>query len=269
MTTNIHPTACISPSATIAEGVEIGASVVVGDHSSVGAGTRIMANAVVGPWTKIGENNTIHYGAIVGHDPQDFGYKGEESWTIIGNGNIIREHATIHRGNRPGTQTVIGDNNLFMVNSHVGHNCVLGNNIILVNGVLLAGHVEVEDRVIISGNSVVHQFIRIGKFAMMRGLSRTSRDVPPFCIMDDTHTVKALNLVGLRRNGFDQARIRALKNAFKLLFLSGLNMQNALAEAERTLTITEDVRYLLDFIKSAKRGVCFGRGLIVDVEEKE
>ncbi|ABB32786.1 acyl-(acyl-carrier-protein)--UDP-N-acetylglucosamine O-acyltransferase [Geobacter metallireducens RCH3] len=269
MTTSIHPSAQISPSATIADGVEIGANVIVGDHSSIGAGTKVMANAVIGPWTKIGENNTIHYGAIVGHDPQDFGYKGEESWTIIGNGNIIREGATIHRGNRPGTNTVVGDNNFFMVNSHVGHNCVLGNNIILVNGVLLAGHVVVEDRAIVSGNCVVHQFCRIGKFAMMRGLSRTSRDVPPFCIMDDTHTVKALNLVGLRRNGFDQARIRAIKNAFKLLFLSGLNMQNALAEAERTLTITDDVRYLLDFIKSAKRGVCFGHGVIVDVEEKD
>jgi len=269
MTTSIHPTAQISPTATIADGVEIGANVIVGDHSTIGAGTRVMANAIIGPWTSIGENNVIHYGAIVGHDPQDIGYKGEESWTFVGSGNVIREGATIHRGNRPGTKTVIGDNNLFMVNSHVGHNCVLGNNIILVNGVLLAGHVVVEDRVIISGNCVVHQFCRVGKFAMMRGLSRTSRDVPPFCIMDDTHTVKALNLVGLRRNGFDQARIRAIKNAFKLLFLSGLNMQNALAEGERTLTITDDVRYLLDFIKSAKRGVCFGRGAIVDMEEKD
>lgn len=269
MITNIHPTAHISPSATIADGVEIGPNVIVGDHSSIGAGTRVMANAVIGPWTQIGENNVIHYGAIVGHDPQDFGYKGEESWTIIGNGNVIREYATIHRGNRPGTKTVVGDNNMLMANAHVAHNCVLGNNIILVNSAMLAGHVEVEDRAIISGNCVVHQFCRIGKFAMMRGLSRSSRDVPPFCIVDDTHTVKALNLVGLKRNGFDQARIRAIKNAFKLLFLSGLNMQNALAEAERSLHITDDVRYLIDFIKSAKRGVCFGRGQIVDVEDEE
>ncbi len=269
MTTSIHPTAQISPSAIIADGVEIGANVIVGDHSSIGAGTKVMANAVIGPWTSIGENNVIHFGAIVGHEPQDFGYKGEESWTFVGNGNIIREYATIHRGNRPGTKTVVGDNNLLMVSSHVGHNCVLGNNIILVNGVLLAGHVTVDDRAILSGNCAVHQFCRIGKFSMMRGMSRATRDVPPFCINDDTNTVRALNIVGLRRNGFDQARIRAIKNAFKLLFLSGLNMQNALAEAERTLNVTEDVRYLLDFIKSAKRGVCFGRGVIVDVEEKE
>lgn len=265
----IDPTARISSTATIAPDAEIGPNVTIGDHARIGSGTTIMANAVVGPWTTVGENNTIHFGAIVGHDPQDFGYKGEESYTIVGNGNIIREYATVHRGNRPGTKTVIGDNNFLMVQSHVAHNCEVGNNIILAGGALLAGHVVVEDRAIISGNCVVHQFVRIGRFAMMRGLSRTSRDVPPFCIMDDTHTVKALNLVGLRRNGFDQARIRALKNAFKLLFLAGLNMQNALAEAERTLHLTDDVRELLDFIKGAKRGVCFGRGVIVDVEDKE
>ena len=262
----IHPTAHINPTATIADDAEIGPNVTVGAHCSIGSGTRIMANAVIGDWTTIGKNNVIHFGAIVGHDPQDFGYKGEESYTVVGDGNIIREYATIHRGNRPGTSTIIGDQNFFMVQSHVAHNCTVGNNTILAGGSLLAGHVTLEDRAIISGNCVVHQFCRVGKFAMMRGLSRTSRDVPPFCIMDETHTVKAINLVGLRRNGFDQARIRAVKNAYKLLFMSGLNMQNALVEAERALTVTEDVRYLLDFIKGSKRGVCFGKGSIVDFE---
>jgi UDP-N-acetylglucosamine acyltransferase len=151
-----------------------------------------------------------------------------------------------------------------MIQSHVAHNCILGDNIIVAGGALLAGHVEVEDRAIISGNCVVHQFCRIGKFAMMRGLSRTSRDVPPFCIMDETHTVKTLNLVGLRRNGFDAQRVRALKNALKFLFLSGLNMKSALERAESELTITDDVRYLLDYIRNSKRGVCFGKGMFVD-----
>lgn len=256
----IDPTARISPSAVIADDAEIGPNVIVGDHSTVGSGTRIMANAVVGPWTTIGRNNTIHYGAIVGHDPQDFGYNGEECYAVIGDGNIIREYATIHRGNRAGTTTTVGNGNFFMVQSHVAHNCVVGDNIILAGGSLLAGHVTVEDRVIVSGNCVVHQFCRIGTFAMMRGLSRTSRDVPPFCIMDETHTVKSLNLVGLRRNGFDQKRVRAIKNAFGILFRSGLNMPNAVARVEEELEITADVRYLLDFIKGSKRGVCFGSG---------
>ena len=256
----IDPTARISESALVADDAEIGPNVIVGDHSSIGGGTKIMANAVIGPWTTIGRNNIIHYGAIVGHDPQDLGYKGEETYLQVGDGNVIREYATIHRGNRQGTATDIGNENYFMIQSHVAHNCVIGNNIILAGGSLLAGHVIVEDRVLISGNCVVHQFCRVGKFAMMRGLSRTSRDVPPFCIMDETHTVKTLNLVGLRRSGFEAARVRAIKKAFVILFRSGPNMRANLEKAEAELEITEDVRYLLDFIKESKRGVCFGKG---------
>ncbi len=259
----IDSTARISATAVIAPDAEIGPNVIVGDHSSVGSGTRVMANAVIGPWTTVGCNNTIHYGAIVGHDPQDFGYHGDESYLEVGTGNIIREYATIHRGNRAGTKTVVGNENFLMIQSHVAHNCILGNNIIVAGGALLAGHVEVADRAIISGNCVVHQFCRIGGFAMMRGLSRTSRDVPPFCIMDETHTVKTLNLVGLRRNGFDQKRVRAIKNAFFVLFRSGLNMPNAVAKVEAELEVTDDVRHLLDFIKASKRGVCFGKGQAV------
>ncbi len=256
----IDPTARISNTAEIADDAVIGPNVIVGDHSVVGSGTKIMANAVIGPWTTIGRDNVIHYGAIVGHDPQDFGYKGEESHLKIGNGNVFREYTTIHRGNREGTSTVIGDENYFMVQSHVAHNCEVGNNIILAGGSLLAGHVIAEDKALISGNCVVHQFCRIGKFAMMRGLSRTSRDVPPFCIMDETHTVKTLNLVGLRRNGFGVARVRAIKNAFVVLFRGGPNMRANVEKVEAELEITEDVRYLVDFIKNSKRGVCFGKG---------
>lgn len=261
----IHPTAHISPTAQIAEDADIGPNVIVGDRSVVGAGTRIMANAVIGPWTTIGSNNTIHFGAIVGHDPQDIGYAGEESYAVIGNGNIIREYATIHRGNRAGTTTTIGDGNFIMIQSHVAHNCELGNSIVLAGGALLAGHVSVEDRAIISGNCVVHQFCRIGRLSMMRGLSRTSRDVPPFCIMDETHTVKSLNLIGLRRNGMDAKRVRALKNAFLILFRGGLNMQNAVEQVETEIELTDELRELIDFIKSSKRGVCFGEG--TDVSE--
>lgn len=256
----IDPTARISSTAIIEEGVEIGPNVIVGDHSRIGSGTKVMANAVIGPWTTLGRNNVIHYGAIVGHDPQDFGFRGEESFVAMGDGNVVREYATIHRGNRPGTTTVIGDNNFFMIQSHVAHNCKIGNNIILAGGSLLAGHVEVEDRAIISGNCVVHQFCRIGKFAMMRGLSRTSRDIPPFIIMDETHTAKAINLIGLRRNGFDNPRIRAIKNAFKILFRSGFNMNQAMEKVRAECTVTDDVKYLLDFITLSKRGVCVGKG---------
>src|ERR1035437_5721258 len=259
----IDPTARINPTASIADDAEIGPSVTVGARAVIGSGTKVMANAVVGPWTTIGRNNTIHFGAVVGHDPQDFSYNGEESYAVIGDGNIIREYATIHRGNRVGTTTVIGNGNFLMIQSHVAHNCELGNNVLLAGGALLAGHVIMEDRAIISGNCVVHQFCRIGRYAMMRGLSRTSRDVPPFCIMDETHTVKSLNLIGLRRNGFDAKRVRALKNAFLILFRSGLNMQNALEQVDAELEITDDVREMLDFIRNSKRGVCLDRKSVV------
>jgi len=260
----IHPTAHISPTARIADDAEIGPNVIVGERSTIGSGTIVMANAVIGPWTTIGNGNKIHYGAIVGHDPQDIGFNGEESYAVIGNGNIIREYATIHRGNRPGTTTVLGNNNFIMIQAHVAHNCELGDNIVLAGGALLAGHVNVADCAIISGNCVVHQFCRIGRLAMMRGLSRTSRDVPPFCIMDETHTVKSLNLIGLRRNGFDAKKVRALKNAYLILFRGGLNMQNAIEQVEGEVDLTDDVQELLDFIRSSKRGVCFGEGTAVD-----
>jgi len=255
----IDATARISPSAEIEKDVTIGPNVLVGEHSKIGSGTVVMANAVIGPWTTVGRNNSIHYGAIVGHDPQDIGYNGEESHLIVGDGNIFREYVTVHRGNRPGSATAIGNANYFMVQSHVAHNCSVGNHIILAGGALLAGHVTVDDRAIISGNCVVHQFCRVGTFSMMRGLSRTSRDVPPFCIMDETHTVRTINLVGLRRNGFDATRVRALRNAFKLLFRGGPNMKENLERAESELSLTDDVRILLDFIRNSKRGVCFGR----------
>lgn len=257
----IDSTARIAATAVIDGEVEIGPNVIIGEHVRIGSGSRIMANAVIGPWTSMGKDNIIHYGAIIGHDPQDFGYGGEESRLEIGDGNCFREYVTIHRGNREGTATVIGDGNYFMVQSHVAHNCVVGNNTILAGGALLAGHVTMEDRAIISGNCVVHQFCRVGTLSMMRGLSRTSRDVPPFCIMDETHTVRTINLVGLRRNGFDAVRVRAIKNAFKILFRGGPNMKENLARAESELDMTDDVRYLLDFIRNSKRGVCFGRAV--------
>lgn len=253
----IHPTALIDPRAEVHPEADIGPYVVIDGPVQVGRGTRVLAHAVLTGNSEIGEDNEIHMGAVIGHVPQDVAYKGQLSFLKIGHRNIIREHGQIHRGTTEGSSTVIGNDNFLMHHSHVAHNCQIGNQTVIAGGALLAGYVQVEDRAFVSGNCVVHQFVRIGTLAMLRGLSRTSRDVPPFCIMDGTHTVRGINVVGLRRVGFDRERIHALRRAFVRLFRQRINLKRAVEEL-RTEPCSPDVLYLLDFIQQSKRGVCFG-----------
>jgi UDP-N-acetylglucosamine acyltransferase len=254
----IHRTAVIDSRAEIDPNVEIGPYAVIDGPVKIKAGTCVMAHAYVTGWTEIGADNEIHPGAVLGDAPQDKVYNGAESYLRIGDRNIIREHAQIHRGTVAGSATIIGDDNFFMATAHIGHNCKLGDNVILANGALLAGYVEVGNNVFISGNCVVHQFVRIGDYALMRGLSGTSRDVPPYAIIDWQHTVRGVNVIGLKRAGFDEKRIRAIREAFRLLFRRGRNLSLALKEVENSDRANSDVSALLDFIKSSKRGVCFG-----------
>ena len=253
----IHPTALIDPRAEIHPEADIGPYVVIEGPARVGRGTRVLAHAVLTGESEIGDNNEIHMGAVIGHTPQDLAYKGGQSFVKIGHRNVIREHSQIHRGTTEGSATVIGNDNYLMHHSHVAHNCQLGNQTIIAGGALLAGYVQVEDQAFVSGNCVVHQFVRIGTLAILRGLSRTSRDVPPFCIMDGTHTVRGLNVVGLRRAGFSHDRIRALKQAFTRLFRQKVNLRRVVTEL-RLEPCSPDVLYLLNFIEQSKRGVCFG-----------
>jgi UDP-N-acetylglucosamine acyltransferase len=255
---SIHPTAIIDPRAEIEPDVDIGPYVVIDGPVKIGAGTRLMAHACVTGWTEIGAGNEIHPGAVVGGPPQDKAYKGGESYLKIGDRNIIREHVQIHRGTTAGSSTIVGNDNFFMATSHVGHNCKLADNIVLANGALLGGYVDVGNAVFISGNCVVHQFVRIGDYALMRGLSGTSRDVPPFAIIDWQHTVRGVNVVGLKRAGFDEKRIRVIREAFRTLFRKGRNLSIAVQEMEKSEGATADVVALLGFIKASKRGVCFG-----------
>lgn len=254
----IHPTAVIDPRAEIDVNVTIGPYVVIDGAVKIKAGTHVMAHAYLTGWTEIGADNEIHPGAVIGEAPQDKAYKGQESYLKIGNRNIIREHAQIHRGTVPGSSTALGDDNFLMATAHIGHNCKLGDNVILANGALLAGYVEVGNSVFISGNCVVHQFVRIGDFALMRGLSGTSRDVPPYAIIDWQHTVRGVNVVGLKRAGFDEKRIRVIREAFRVLFRKGRNLSLAVKELENQERANSDVSALLDFIRTSKRGVCFG-----------
>jgi UDP-N-acetylglucosamine acyltransferase len=262
----IDPSAKIASEVDLAPDVEVGPGVIIDGPSRIGPGTRILARAYIGPFTTMGKNNVIGFGAVIGHEPQDYAFKGEESYTIIGDDNIIREYATIHRGTKPGSATRVGNHNFLMALSHLAHNAQVGNHVIVVNNALVGGYVELADRAYISGNCVIHQFCRVGTLAMMRGGSRTSRDVPPFSINDWEHTVRGLNLVGLKRAGFTSQQIGPLRQAFRLLFHQRGNLKLALQKVEAEVPLTPEVAHLLDFIKSSERGVALGPRHPVDAE---
>jgi len=262
----IDPSAKIAPEVELAPDVEVGPGVIIDGPSRIGAGTRILAHAYIGPYTTIGENNLIGFGAIIGFEPQDYAFKGEESYTVIGDHNIIREYVTIHRGTKPGSATRVGNHNFFMATSHLGHNTQVGDHVIVVNGAVTGGYVELADRVFISGHCLIHQFCRVGTLALMRGGSRTSRDVPPYCIMDFTHTVRGLNLVGLRRAGFTTQQIGPLRQAFRLLFGQRGKLSAALEKVKAEVPLTPEVTHLLEFIQSSQRGVAVGPRQTADAE---
>ena len=251
----IHTTAIVSAEAVVDPSAEIGPYVVIEGPARIGAGTRIMAHAAFRDATTLGARNVVHPGVVLGGEPQDLAFRGAETFLTIGDDNVFREHAQAHRGTVPGTATVIGNGNYFMQNSHVAHNCRIGDHTIVAGGALLAGHVELADRAFVSGNCVVHQHVRIGTLALMRGLSRTSRDVPPYCVVDGTHTVRGINVVGLRRAGFTAPRIAAIRRAVTMLFARPVHLGRALARLEGEAT-TDDVRHLIAFIRASRRGVC-------------
>ena len=253
----IHPTAVVDPRAEIDTSAELGPYVVVEGPVVVGAGTRVMAHAVLAGHTVIGRDNVIHYGAVIGNEPQDLGYRGAPTGVRIGDRNILREHVEIHRATRLEQPTTLGDDNFLLSQAHVAHDCQLGDHVILATGATLGGHVQVADWVFVSGNCVVHQRVRIGRLALLRGLSRSSRDVPPFAIMDWTHTVRAINRIGLRRAGMTAESIRAIQRAFATLFRTRRNLRDALAEVESE-PMTPEVEELVAFIRASTRGVAFG-----------
>jgi len=255
----LHPTAVIHEESTLGSDVEVGPFAVIEEHVVIGDHCRIMAGAHIKAFTTMGSHNTVHTGAVIGDLPQDLSFEGQRSYVSIGSHNIFREHATVHRGTKAESATTIGDHNFFMVNAHVAHNCSVGNHVIMVNNSSLAGHVLVEDNAMLSSLCLVHQFCRVGRYSLMRGSARTSKDIPPFCIVDGVHTVRALNVIGLQRAGFSEERMRSLKKSFSILFRSGKRQVTALEEVETTVPQTPDVRHLVEFIRSSERGVAFGK----------
>ena len=264
----VHPSAVIGAEVELAEGVQIGPFCLLDGRIRIGPGSRLIGHVTVLGDTEIGQGNVLHPNVVVGDEPQDVGYQGGPRRVRIGDRNVLREGVTIHRGSEHGDVTIVGDDNFFMQNSHVAHDCRVGNATIIAGGALLAGWVEVGDRALVSGNCVVHQYVRIGRLAMMRGLSRTSRDVPPFCIMDLTHTLRGINIIGLRRAGVDARSIRALRDAFKAVFGLRQNLKLALDRYEANRSDVPEVDEIIAFIRASKRGVAFGPHSRIENEEE-
>lgn len=252
----IHPTAIVHPKA------KLDGTVRVGPYAIIDEGVELGANCVVGPHVYLtgllsaGSDNVFHAGCVIGDAPQDLKYAGEPTRLKIGSHNVFREHVTVHRSTKLDGETVVGSNCFLMANSHVGHNCAVGDGVIMANGALLAGHVTVGDRVFISGNCLIHQYVRVGTLSLMQGGAAISQDLPPYVIAAHVgNAMCGLNSVGLRRAGVTAEQRMELKKIYRLLFRSGLNLREAVAQAQKEFT-GGPAKVLVDFVASSKRGIC-------------
>jgi UDP-N-acetylglucosamine acyltransferase len=254
----IHPTAIVSNKANLHETVEIGPYAVIGDGVTIGKNSVIGPHAVIEGTTEIGENCRIFQFAAIGAVPQDLKFKGEDCKVVIGNNNMIREFVTIHKATSADiASTVIGDGNLLMAYCHVAHNCKLGNHIVLSNGVNLAGHILIDDFAIIGGMSGVHQFTRIGSHSFIGGASAVAQDVPPYVkAAGNRAKLFGLNEVGLRRRGFSDATVDALKKAYRIIFRSSLLLSTAIEKVRLEVEPLPEIERLVSFIEKAPRGIC-------------
>jgi UDP-N-acetylglucosamine acyltransferase len=256
----IHPTAIIGKNVEIGVGNTIGPHVIIENQVKIGSHNIIRAGAYLCSGSEIGSHNEIHMGALIGHTPQDTAYKGEPTFTRIGNSNQIREYVTIHRGTKPETATVIGDNNFLMAYCHIAHNCIVGNKVILVNQASLTGYCEVEDGAFLSGMTGLHQFTRVGRLAILSALSAVNKDIPPYMLCGGRPAVVlGVNVVGLRRAGMTAAVREEIKQAYKWLYRSGMNVTQAIEAMKKTLK-SDEVQYLIHFIENSTRGICDGAG---------
>jgi UDP-N-acetylglucosamine acyltransferase len=253
----IDPHAIVHPSARIADDVEIGPWTLIGPDVEIGAGTRIASHVVVKGPARIGRNNRILQFSSIGEDTPDLKYKGEPSWLVIGDNNIIREGVTIHRGTaNDRNETTIGNNNLLMAYVHIGHDSVIGDHCILVNNASLAGHVIVGDWAILSGYTLVHQFCQIGPHAFAGASAYISKDVPPYVMVaGNPAEAKNINVEGLKRRGFSSEAIAALRRAYKVIYRQGLTVDEAVLELEKLAADHVEVQPLIDALRQSTRGI--------------
>ena len=256
--TKVHETALVDARAELDLDVEVGAYSVIGPRVKLGKGTRIRSHVVIEGNTTLGERNLIFQFATVGSVPQDLKYKGEDSQLIIGHHNTIREFASLNPGTTGGGMiTRIADHNLLMMYCHIAHDCILGNHNIIANGATLGGHVVVEDYVIVGGLVGVHQFVKVGTGAILGAGSMVSKDIPPYCnATGDRAKLRGLNLEGLKRRGFNQDQIEALKKAYRIIFQSGLRTREALEKVRLEFPDSPEIERMALFIETSQRGIC-------------
>jgi len=253
----IHETAIIHPSARLADSVQVGPYTVIGADVEIGEGTIIAPHVVINGPTRIGKKNHIFQFASVGEMPQDKKYAGEHSWLEIGDNNIIREGCTLNRGTGlGGNVTRIGNNNLFMAYVHIAHDCVVGNHTIFANNATLAGHITVEDFVVLSGFTAVHQFCRLGKHSFLAKCAKVGKDVVPYTLVAGEDAIPyGLNVVGLRRHGFSNADIATLRQAYKIIYRKTLSMADVIAELAKLAETNPVVNDVLHFVQNSQRGI--------------
>lgn len=256
MSARVHPSAIIARDARLGDDVEVGPFAIIGEDCVVADGCIIGARATLERHVRLARNVRIGIGSVIGGDPQDLKFKGETTTVEIGEGSIVREYSTINRGTSQSWKTSVGKDSFIMSYVHLAHDCHVGDGVILANGVQLAGHVTIEDRAIISGLTAVHQFVRIGAHSFIGGMSRVTKDIPPYLkAVGDPVKLYGLNSVGLQRSNFDPDVIRELKRAYRLFFRSELNVSQALERAQSELSMTPEVKHFLGFVDNSQRGV--------------
>ncbi len=251
----IHPTAIVDPGAELGTEVEVLPFTIIEAGVTIGAGCRIGPHAVIRRGTTIGEGCHISVGVVLGEPPQDRKYQGEESYLRIGKFNQIREYVTLHRATGEGESTVVGDHNMIMAYCHAGHNVRIGNHCSITNCVQISGHCVIEDYAILGGMSGLHQFVTVGTMAMVGGMSRNVRDVPPYCIVEGNPAeVRGLNVIGLERRGLSPEVRAHLRQAFRLIFRSEYNVTDALAAVEEQVPMSPEVRHLCESVRRTEAG---------------
>jgi UDP-N-acetylglucosamine acyltransferase len=255
----VHPTAIVYDGAELADGVEVGPFCIVGEKVRIGADTRLKSHVVIEGSTELGQRNEVWPFAVLGGPPQHTAYKGEDTRLVIGDDNVIREHATMNLGTvNGGGITKVGSNGFFMIESHVGHDCIVGDNVLLIKQATLGGHCLIDDFVIVGGLAAVHQFCRVGRYAFIGGLAAVVKDVIPYGSVWGNHAhLEGLNLVGLKRRGFSRETINTLRAAYRLLFADEGTFQERLEDTAETFGDSPEVMEILDFIRAdASRPLC-------------